>query len=118
MESEALLRILMADEGSEDDLRSAIRAISADADLMLATARTIADEYLTGRAPFQDDVHIRALVFDFLADFANMSADWARRAEEYVDQWSDLDDSGRNAAGVELVRARTRLMPAAPTGYP
>ncbi len=118
LESEALLRILMADEGSEDDLRSAIRAISADADLMFATARTIAEEYLEGRAPFQDDVHIRALVFDFLAGFANMSADWARRAEKYVDDWSDLDDAGRNAAGVELVSARTRLMPATPEREP
>ncbi len=111
MESEALLRILMADEGSEDDLRSAIHAIAADADLMFATARTIAEEYLTGQAPFQDDVHVRALVFDFLTAFANMSAEWARRAEQYIDHWSDLDDVGRNAAGVELVAARAKLMP-------
>jgi PadR family transcriptional regulator, regulatory protein AphA len=118
LESEALLRILMADEGSDEALRSAIQAIAADADLMFATARTIAEEYLTGKAPFQDDVHVRALVFAFLADFANMSADWARRAEEYVDRWSDLDDVGRSAAGVELVRARTKVMPAAPERQP
>lgn len=110
LESEALLRILVASEGTEDDLRTSITAMADDADRLFTTARVIADEYVAGRAPFQDDVYFRALVFDFLAGFADMTADWARRSEAYVDRSRALDGEGRAAAGVELVRGRAAAM--------
>jgi PadR family transcriptional regulator AphA len=110
LESEALLRILLADEGSEDDLRSAIEAVAADARRMFDTARVIAEEYIAGQAPFQDDVHVRGLVFDYLASFAETSADWARRANVYVDRWAGLDDTARAAAGVDLIRERASVL--------
>ena len=104
LESEALLRVLLADLGTTDDFLAAIRAVGTEADELLRVADGIAEEYLTGAAPFQDDVHARALVFDYLVGFARLSADWARRAEEYVERWNDMDDDRRADAGVALIR--------------
>ena len=104
LESEALLRVLLADLGTTDDLLTAIRSVGAEADELFTVADGIAHEYLTGTAPFQDDVHARALVFDYLVGFARLSADWALRAEEYVARWNDMDDDRRADAGVDLIR--------------
>jgi hypothetical protein len=90
--------------GTTDDLLAAIRCVGTEADELLTVADAIADEYLTGTAPFQDDVHARALVFDYLVGYARVSADWAARAEQYVAQWNALDDDQRADAGVDLIR--------------
>ncbi len=112
LESESLLRVLLADLGSVDDLRRALQRMAADADEIFATGRVIADEYLSGTAPFQDDVHVRALVFDFLVGYAAHAADWSRRASAHVDAWQHQDAAARADAGVALVRERARLLPA------
>jgi PadR family transcriptional regulator, regulatory protein AphA len=106
LECEALLRVLLADLGTVDDLRRAVQSVASDADDIIGVANVIAEEYLSGTAPFQDDVHVRALVFDYLAGFATNARDWAGRAEAYVDRWSALDDDGRTAAALDLIRER------------
>ena len=56
---------------------------SADADAVLDVGRHVAAEYLTGQAPFQDQVHLRAFVFDFLSSHAMMLRGWADRTEVF-----------------------------------
>src|SRR5205807_1386136 len=103
LESEALLRVLLADLGTVEDLRRAVQSIASDAHNMTVVGQMVAEEYLSGSAPFQDDVHVRALVFDFLQGFAANAADWASRAEAYIDHWSELEDDGRASAGLDLI---------------
>jgi len=43
-------------------------------------------------------------VFDYLVGFARLSADWALRAEEYVERWNDMDEDQRADAGLGLIR--------------
>jgi DNA-binding PadR family transcriptional regulator len=90
LEHEPLLRVFLACGGSREDLLAALSRASADAHQMLAVGRPLADEYLTATHPFQDQVHIRALTFDYLYNWARFTAEWANRTEREVRRWTDL----------------------------
>jgi DNA-binding PadR family transcriptional regulator len=104
LESEPLLRILLGDLGTTDQLRAAIEQIATDAADLLAVADSVAEEYLTGSAPFQDHVHVRALVYDYLVGHAQHQAGWASRAMAYVDQLDHADTTAKQEAGVAHIR--------------
>src|SRR5512146_465260 len=68
LECEPLLRVFLGDLAGDTRIRSALDQVRADADAILDVGRRVAAEYLTGTAPFQDQVHLRAFVFDFLSN--------------------------------------------------
>jgi DNA-binding PadR family transcriptional regulator len=90
LEHEPLLRVFLASNGSRDDLLSALARARADAVEMLQVGRPLAGEYLAGTHQFQDQVHIRALTFDYLYNWATFTAEWADRAELEVALWNDV----------------------------
>ena len=106
LESEALLRVLLADLGTIDQVRRAIATVAAEADELLELAEVIADEYASGTAPFQDHVHARALVFDFLVGYAAHCAEWSARADAAVAGWPTLSRTRRDAAAIALIQER------------
>jgi hypothetical protein len=57
---------------------------------MLAIGDRIGDLYLSGQHPFQEEVHIRALTFDYLYNWARFTVGWADRAEAEVSRWRDV----------------------------
>jgi DNA-binding PadR family transcriptional regulator len=91
LEHEPLLRVFLASSGSLDDLLGAIARARADAEQMLGVGRPLAGEYLTATHPFQDQVHIRALTFDYLYNWARFTVAWADRTGREVRRWDDLD---------------------------
>jgi DNA-binding PadR family transcriptional regulator len=98
LECEPLLRVFLADFATKEQLDVALAQVRADADAILAVGRVVADEYLAGSSPFQDQVHVRALVFDFLSHHARMLLDWADRTEAAVAQWSSQSTEERAEA--------------------
>jgi hypothetical protein len=68
-----------------EQLDRALDQVRADADAILDVGRVVAAEYLAGSAPFQDQVHVRALVFDFLSSHARMLREWVDRTEPVID---------------------------------
>jgi len=75
----------------------------------LDVGRQVAAEYLAGTAPFQDQVHLRALVFDFLSNHALMLREWADRTEATIATWpplsrADRDSEARTAIAAGLAR--------------
>lgn len=90
LEHEPLLRVFLASSGSRGDLLAAVARARADALAMLAVGRPLAGEYLAGTHQFQDQVHIRALTFDYLYNWARFTVEWAERAEQEVGLWNDL----------------------------
>jgi PadR family transcriptional regulator AphA len=90
LEHEPLLRVFLASNGSRADLLAAIRAARDQAQAMLAIGDGIADQYIAGDHPFQEEVHIRALSFDYLYNWARFTAEWADRAESEVSGWRDV----------------------------
>jgi PadR family transcriptional regulator, regulatory protein AphA len=91
LEHEPLLRVFISTSGSRSDLLRAIAAARAQAEAMIAIGDGIADMYLAGSHPFQRDVHVRALTFDYLYGWARFTIEWANRAEADVRRWRDLE---------------------------
>jgi PadR family transcriptional regulator AphA len=114
LECEPLLRVLLADLGTPEQLSAAIDRVRADGEAIVAVGRTVGAEYLDGTAPFQDDVHARALVFDFLAAHALTLIGWAERAELRVAAWGEETPAQREAAAVESIRRRLAELPPIP----
>jgi PadR family transcriptional regulator AphA len=112
LECEPLLRVLLADLGTHEQLLAAIRQVRADAEAILEVGRVVGPEYLAGTAPFQDDVHARALVFDFLATHALGMLGWAHRAEQRVQAWSTETPAQQAKAGLDTIGARLADLPA------
>jgi len=90
LEHEPLLRVFLASSGTREDLLGALERARTDAEQMLTIGRPLAGEYLSATHPFQDQVHIRALTFDYLYTWAQFTAAWAERSERVVLGWSDL----------------------------
>jgi PadR family transcriptional regulator AphA len=116
LECEPILRVLLADLGTTEELLTAIAQVRSDGEAVLAVGRVVGAEYLAGTAPFQDDVHARALVLDFLSHHAIALIEWADRAEEAVAGWSGATDAERTAAAVEMVRRCLAEYPRDPGG--
>lgn len=116
LECEPVLRVLLADLGTREQLLTAIGQVRRDGERVLEVGRVVGAEYLAGTAPFQDDVHARALVFDFLSHHALAFIRWADRAEATVRAWETMSLDERDAAAIETVRACLEEYPAAPDG--
>lgn len=111
LECEPLLRVFLADFATGDQLLTALGQVRADADAILGVGRAVGAEYLAGRAPFQDQVHVRALVFDFLSSHAQMLRDWADRTERVISAWERQTPTDRD-------RAAQRAIAKTLDGYP
>jgi hypothetical protein len=78
---------------------------------MLLVGRGVADEYLAGSSPQQDIVHIRALVFDFLAEFGLGVIDWAERSLAEVERWDDMSSDGKAEWALGVIEQRVANYP-------
>ena len=113
LECEPLLRVMVADLGTIADLRSAVAQVRVDADAILDVGRIVGAEYLEGRGPFQDDVHVRAFVFDFLTHHALAMRAWSDRTAIAIDAWEGASDDDRDAAAIQTIRSCLSAYPPA-----
>lgn len=91
-ESEALVRALFAPSGSKDDLLVAIRSLRDYAQSLRASAKEAGLEYLDGRIPFPERLHVIALVLRFNDEYVAMLERWTAWAEEQVEAWANTTD--------------------------
>jgi len=111
LECEPLLRVFLGDFTGVDGMRAALDQVRADADAILEVGRRVSAEYLAGTAPFQDQVVLRAFVFDFLSHHALMLREWADRTEASLDRWPRQSND-------QQVRAALRSIREVRAGYP
>jgi DNA-binding PadR family transcriptional regulator len=88
-ESEALLKVLFATEGSHEDLQRNLQAVRDEAGETLALCDELAADYLQGTSPFQERAHLNALIFRWIRDHASMQAEWATWALVQVENWPE-----------------------------
>ena len=114
LESEPLLRLFFADSGTAKQALAAIGQIRQDGNDILSIGRVVGPEYLAGTAPFQDQVHIRALILDFLSHHARMLTEWADRAEQAVTAWPAQSSRQRTDAALTMISANLAEYPTRP----
>ena len=91
-EPEALVRAVFAPSGSKDDLLAAIPTLKDYAQGLRDTAKEAGREYLDGRVPFPERLHIIALVAQFNVEYVALLERWAAWAEEEVNGWANTTD--------------------------
>jgi DNA-binding PadR family transcriptional regulator len=116
LECEPLLRVFLADFATQEQLALAVQQVRDDAHAILDVGRVVGPEYLAGTAPFQDQLHVRAVVFDFLSHHAQMLLDWADRAETAFATWGDGDAARDKAALAAIHKTLTRYPPPVSAG--
>ena len=86
-ESEALVRVLFADQGSIDDLRRAIDSVRAHARARSVALLAQGTDYLETGGPFPERVHLLHLVGGLLGEQLAAMLRWADWAESQVNAW-------------------------------
>ena len=105
LEHEPLLRIFLGREGTPDDLLRALEAVRDHAEAMLAIGRPLGSEYLERVHPQQLEVHLRALSFDYLFNWALLNRDWASRAHREIARWADTEpDAEKQRRALRRIR--------------
>ena len=89
LESEALVRVLWADQGSKDDLLAVLQAMRAEADAVRAQMVDLGGQYVAGAGEYQERNHVNVMIGRFLVDFSELVESWTGWAEGFVGTWDD-----------------------------
>jgi hypothetical protein len=111
---ESLLRVHLSPYGTKGDLIRALESARAEALELLRTAVVVGTEFVEGRHQFQDQVHLRAMLFEFLWRFGLTMHAWAERWIERVGTWPDL--RGRRDVRSEAIRLIDQALTESPIG--
>lgn len=93
-ESEALLKVFFAENGTHDDLLAAIRALREDALAAVEHFQRVADPYEQGEGRHPQRFALSALAARLLVEQHAATARWAAWAEDVVSGWdsASIDD--------------------------
>ena len=89
MEFEGMVRVLLADQGSLDDLRQDLRAIAEQAQASLDQYAVFAEYMRETGGTFPERIHTFALANRFMIGQYTHLVDWANWALAEVDRWPD-----------------------------
>ena len=103
-ESEALLKVLFAENGTKDDLLETIRSIREDALAVVDHFLQFADVYEAGDGEYPDRFDLSALAARLLTEQQVATVRWATWAEEVVSGW-DSPSGADSSWGIETLRA-------------
>jgi len=104
LEAEALLRLLFADNGTLDDLRSALDAFAEDAADLHTQVTTINSSYLDGDHPFPNRTHLSVLFATFQLELYDLIERWTEFAKTEIEQWPSTDGLGTTPATEQILR--------------
>ena len=109
-ESEALVKVMFAENGSRDDLLASIGAIGAEAAEALRSVLRIADRYAAGEGEYPWRFGLSGLALRLVMEQRAATLRWATWAEAVVAAW-ETPTSGDVASGVETLRATGERFP-------
>jgi DNA-binding PadR family transcriptional regulator len=96
MESEALVKLMFAANGSKADLLVTLRRFRDEAESKQTALSAIFQEYLRGEDPFPQRVHICVVAYRMIWAHAQADIAWATWAIREVQRWRDTNvPSGR-----------------------
>ena len=109
-ESEALVKVMFAENGSRDDLLASIRAIGADAAEALRQVLRIADRYAARKGEYPGRFGLSGLALRLVTEQRAATLRWATWAEAVVAAW-ETPTSGDVASGIETLRSTGEPFP-------
>jgi PadR family transcriptional regulator AphA len=111
-ESEAVLKVLFAENGTLQNLLRSLEAVREDANAAMAHWQRIADLYETGEGQYPERFALSALVARLLGEQQAVTARWAAWAAQVVSEW---DEPSRLDVdwGVATIRATGEPFPVA-----
>lgn len=100
-ESEAVLRVSLADLGTKTQLLAALAQAREQSAALQKVGREIAQDALDGNDPFPERLHVVALMFEFVRGHIDLIERWARWAEEQIGNWPDDISAASDRANLE-----------------
>jgi DNA-binding PadR family transcriptional regulator len=109
-ESEALLKVFFAENGTLDDMLAAIRTLRDDATAQIEHFQQLADQYGAGEGQYPERFALSALIARLLGEQQKATVRWADWAEPLVSSWDT--PSGADAKwGVKAIRDTGEAFP-------
>ena len=105
LEFDGLLRLFLSRFGSPGVVQNALKKTRLDSEELLELAQKVGREYLTGIAPAQSEIVLRACVFDFLVHYALLYKDWAINTENYLVRAGQLKEEDSIELAKDSIRA-------------
>lgn len=105
VDAEPAIRVVFADQGDIDQLRTTITSFREDVITRMLTMRTIADEYRDGAGPYQQRAPLVALSGQFVADLFTTYLRWCDWALTTLDEWGSLDGEAVGEPAVATIVA-------------
>lgn len=91
LEAEALVKVLLGEQGSKDDLLAAIASVVEYARDHGHALHKMGVDYISTGGPFPDRQHVLHLVGGFLAEYHAALLRWATWAHREVEAWGGVD---------------------------
>jgi PadR family transcriptional regulator, regulatory protein AphA len=101
IEVEALLRMLLADQASVEDLRAAVATSAQQVREMITGAVTLGEDLLSTGGPFPERLHLTERVVALYGGFLLLFAQWCEETSDEIATWSDARDLGLTPQGRE-----------------
>jgi PadR family transcriptional regulator, regulatory protein AphA len=103
LEIEGILRLFLADQGTKDDLRTALEATARQAAELGARGNAVVSALLDTGGQFPGRMHLTERVSAFYAQYLFLLIDWCEETLDEIQTWPDTRDVGLTPA------ARKRL---------
>jgi PadR family transcriptional regulator AphA len=94
LEVEALLRMILADQGSVEDLRAALESTARQVREVRNDGIALTRDLLTTGGPFPQRLHLTERAVTFYADFLLLLLRWCNETLAEIDTWPDTRDIG------------------------
>ena len=92
LESEGLVRLLLADHGTKADLLAALDRMDAEGVALHDQMILLSRAYVAGVGEYPERSHVNLLVARFLLDFSDLVTSFSSWAKDVVDSWPDTAD--------------------------
>jgi len=103
-ESEALVKVFFAENGTVDDMRATIRSLAEESAAVIRLYESIADRYAAGEGQYPHRFGLSSLAARLLLEQHAATVRWATWAEKVIDEWETPLDEGPDW-GVEAIRS-------------
>jgi PadR family transcriptional regulator AphA len=90
LESETLVKAMFAPSGSKEDLLGHLHRLLDELEAKQQQLRVIFGDYLAGKDPFPERVHVNVVCYRLIWDSTRTAAAWAAWALDEVERWPDV----------------------------